>query len=138
MIIGVGTDIVEIKRIKEALAKNTKFMDKIFSWDEQQYLISRNMRVEYVAGRFAAKEAVAKALGTGFRGLGFKDIEIVRTASGKPTVALKGNADQIARENGDYKIHLSISHGRESAIAFAVLEVEKFEDCIGKNNEGNR
>jgi len=138
LIIGIGTDIVEIRRIKEALDRNEQFIDKLFSKNEQQYLISRNMRAEFVAGRFAAKEAVSKALGTGFSGFEFKDIEIDRTVSGKPIVVLKGKAKQIAQKYGDYKIHLSISHGIDNAIAYAILEVEKFEDCIGKNNEGNR
>lgn len=138
LIIGIGTDIIEINRIREAIAKNTKFIDKLFSKNEQQYLISRNMRAEFVAGRFAAKEAVAKALGTGFSGFEFKDIEIDRTAAGKPIVVLKGKAKQIAQKHGDYKVHLSISHGTDNAIAYAILEVDKIEGCIIKDNEVNR
>ncbi|HEY5575565.1 MAG TPA: holo-ACP synthase, partial [Clostridiaceae bacterium] len=68
MIAGIGTDIVEIGRIDKAIRKNAKFMDKVFSTEEKKYLKSRKMRPEYVAGRFAAKEAVSKALGTGFIG----------------------------------------------------------------------
>jgi holo-[acyl-carrier protein] synthase len=123
LITGIGTDIVEIGRIEKAIRKNVKFMDKVFSKEEKQYLESRNMRPEYVAGRFAAKEAVSKALGTGFVGFGFTDIEIVRSLSGKPEVILKEKAEKVARRYGEYKIHLSISHGRDCAVAFAVLEV---------------
>lgn len=123
MIAGIGTDIVEIARIDKAISKNVKFMDKVFSEEEQRYLESRKMRPEYVAGRFAAKEAVSKALGTGFIGFGFTDIEIVRSASGEPEVILKEKAENVARGYGEYKIHLSITHGRDSAVAFAVLEV---------------
>lgn len=123
MIAGIGTDIVEIGRIEKAIEKNEKFMDKVFSSSEREYLKSRKMRPEYVAGRFAAKEAVSKALGTGFVGFGFTDVEIVRAASGKPEVVLKEKADIVARGFGEYKIHLSITHGRDSAVAFAVLEV---------------
>ncbi len=129
MIIGVGTDIVEIRRIKDAIDTNNKFLEKIFTTTELDYLTSRNLRPEYVAGRFAAKEAVAKALGTGFRGFDFKDIEIDRTTLGKPIVILKGKAKLIAKKEGKYNIHLSISHGQDSAIAYAILEVEKkFEE----------
>ncbi|MBX4258691.1 holo-ACP synthase [Clostridium estertheticum] len=125
MILGVGTDIVEIRRIKHAMESNNKFLEKIFTSSELEYLKSRNLRAEYVAGRFAAKEAVAKALGTGFRGFDFKDIEVDRTTLGKPVVILKGKAKLIAKKEGLYNIHLSISHGEESAIAYAILEVEK-------------
>lgn len=123
MIAGIGSDIIEIDRIKQAMEKSERFMDKIFSPEEQAYLASRNARPEYIAGRFAAKEAVAKALGTGFIGFGYRDIEIVRAESGKPEVILKNEAHEIASSHGDYRIQLSISHGRDSAIAFAILEV---------------
>jgi holo-[acyl-carrier protein] synthase len=122
MIIGVGVDIVEIRRIKEAVDRNDNFIEKLFDKEEIEYLKSRGMRPEYIAGRFAAKEAVAKALGTGFRGFNFKDIVIDRTALGKPIVVLKGKAKLAAHKNGEYKIHISISHGQDSAIAYAVLE----------------
>ncbi|MGH4119410.1 holo-ACP synthase [Clostridium sp.] len=125
MIVGVGIDIVEIKRIKNAIERNNRFLEKIFTETELDYLRSRNLRPEYVSGRFAAKEAVAKALGTGFRGFDFRDIEIDRTTLGKPIVILKGKAKQIANSEGPYNIHLSISHGEESAVAYAILEVEK-------------
>lgn len=122
MIIGVGVDIVEIRRIKEALERTENFVEKLFCKEEIEYLKSRSLRPEYVAGRFAAKEAVAKALGTGFRGFNFKEIVIDRTAFGKPIVVLKGKAKLIVQKYGDYKIHLSISHGEDNAIAYAVLE----------------
>jgi holo-[acyl-carrier protein] synthase len=122
MIIGVGVDIVEIRRIKEAIERNDNFIEKLFDKEEIEYLKSRGMRPEYVAGRFAAKEAVSKALGTGFRGFSFKDIAIDRTTLGKPIVVLKGNAKLTAQKNGSYTIHLSISHGQDNAIAYAVLE----------------
>ena len=123
MIAGVGTDIVEIDRIKNAINKRRGFLSRIFNESEIEYLKRRNMRPEYVAGRFAAKEAVAKALGTGFRGFDFKDIIIEKTALGKPIVSLKGKAKMIANREGNYKIHLSISHSNKYAVANAVLEV---------------
>ncbi len=123
MIVGVGVDIVEIRRIKYILESHDKFLEKIFTTKEIQYLKARNLRPEYVAGRFAAKEAVSKALGTGFRGFNFRDIIIESSTLGKPTVTLNGEAKNIASKNGDTTIHLSISHGCDSAIAYAVLEV---------------
>src|SRR5665647_488027 len=134
MIFGVGIDIVEIPRIKKAMESNSKFLEKIFTITELEYLRSRNLRAEYVAGRFAAKEAVAKALGTGFRGFDFRDIEIDRTTLGKPIVILKGKAKLIAKKEGEYNIHLSISHGQDSAVAYSILEVEKKseEKCAGE------
>lgn len=123
MIIGIGVDIIEIARIKEAVELNINFIEKLFSKNEIEYLQTRNLRAEYVAGRFAAKEAVSKALGTGFRGFNMKDIEVDRNSLGKPMINLKGKAKHIAEKYGNYKMHISISHDRHSAIAYAVLEV---------------
>ncbi|NMM62255.1 holo-ACP synthase [Clostridium sp. P21] len=135
MILGVGIDIVEIRRIKEAMEKHTNFIDRLFSKNEIEYFKVRNLRAEFVAGRFAAKEAVVKAMGTGFSGFEIKDIEIDRTASGKPIVVLRGKAKMIAQKYGDYKIHVSISHSLDNAVAYAVMEVDKFEDCNIRNNK---
>ncbi len=137
MINGIGVDIIEISRIKRAIERNANFINKMFSKNEIEYLKSRNMRAESVAGRFAAKEAVAKALGTGFRGFDFKDIEIDITTLGKPIVLLKGKAKKMDKRWGKYKIHLSISHSRENAIAYAILEVYDDEDSNITENEGN-
>lgn len=123
MILGVGTDIVEINRIREAIEKNSLFLQKVYTQNEIEYLKSRNLRPEYAAGRFAAKEAVSKALGTGFMQFSIRDIEIDRNVKGKPVVILKGKAKQIASKFGNYKMHLSISHSKENAIAYAILEV---------------
>ncbi|AJA48861.1 holo-[acyl-carrier-protein] synthase [Clostridium pasteurianum DSM 525 = ATCC 6013] len=123
MILGVGIDIVEINRIRDAIEKNSLFLKKVYTQNEIEYLKSRNLRPEYAAGRFAAKEAVSKALGTGFMQFSIRDIEIDRNVKGKPVVILKGKAKQIANKFGDYKIHLSISHSKENAIAYAILEV---------------
>lgn len=123
MIIGVGTDIVEIDRIEKAIKSSSCFLEKIFSQEELQYLKSRKLSAQSAAGGFAAKEAVSKALGTGFRGFSIKDIVILRNELGKPYVILKGKAEILAKRSGKYSIHLSISHERKNAIAFAVLEV---------------
>jgi holo-[acyl-carrier protein] synthase len=144
MILGIGVDIVEIHRIKEAIERNDNFINKLFNIEEIEYLRSREFRPEYVAGRFAAKEAVSKALGTGFRGFGFKDILIDRTTLGKPIVKLKEKAKHIAEKLGGngYRINISISHGQDSAIAYVIIEDCKDEDDKSENsnwtnNEGN-
>jgi holo-[acyl-carrier protein] synthase len=122
LIIGIGTDIIEIDRIQKAMDRSTSFIEKIFTKSEIEYLKSRNMRAEFAAGKFAAKEAVAKAIGTGFRGFDFRDIEIDKTTLGKPIVILRGNAKKMDKKWGKYKIHLSISHSKENAVAYAVIE----------------
>ncbi|MBC8060618.1 MAG: holo-ACP synthase [Clostridiaceae bacterium] len=135
MIYGIGTDIVEIRRIKEILENTPKFIEKIFGKNEIEYLKRRNFRPEYVAGRFAAKEAVAKAMGTGFSGFEIKDIEIESTALGKPIAVLKGKAKLIIQKHGKYKIHLSISHGLDNAVAYAILEVDESENTNIRGDE---
>lgn len=133
MIIGVGTDIIEIRRIRDAVEKNERFLTRFFTETEIEYFRSRNLRPETTAGRFAAKEAVVKALGTGFRGFGLKDVEIVNNDLGKPEVWLHGKAKFTAEaaitnlstcreENYNFRIHISISHSQENAAAFAVFE----------------
>ena len=124
LIVGVGVDIIEISRIKDAAEKNTSFIEKIYTENEIEYLKSRNFRPEYLAGRFAAKEAISKALGTGIFQFSMREIEIDRNANGKPVVILRGKAKQIAQKFGEYKIHISISHSRENAVAYAVLEIK--------------
>jgi holo-[acyl-carrier protein] synthase len=124
LISGIGVDIIEIKRIKNAVEKNPDFINKIFSCEEIEYFKSKNMRPEFIAGKFAAKEAVAKAMGTGFSGFDIKDIVIIKLTSGKPEVKLIGKAKEIVQQIGKYRFHLSISHSNENAVAYAVLEVE--------------
>lgn len=123
MIVGIGVDIIEIKRIEEALERNQSFISKVFSIRERQYMEDKKNRAQHAAGMFAAKEAVGKALGTGIRGFSMIDIEVVRDEIGKPNVVLHGGADKIAAQFGDYRIHLSISHNRDNAIAYVTIEV---------------
>lgn len=126
MIIGIGTDIIEIDRIKLKLDKNENFIKKLFTEEEIRYFNKRKLNPEVIAGNFAAKEAVSKALGTGIRGFSFKDIEILRDKLGKPIVTLHNEAKKIANEIcsefNNYKIHISISHSKENAIAYSIVE----------------
>lgn len=130
MIIGIGVDIIEIERVRQAIQNNKNFLSKLFTEQEIDYFISRNMNSEVIAGNFAAKEAVSKALGTGIRGFSFKDIEILRNELGKPEVILHSGAKLIGNKlignNNSLRIHLSISHNNSSAIAYSVLEGEYY------------
>ncbi|EGT3599678.1 holo-ACP synthase [Clostridium perfringens] len=130
MIIGIGVDIIEIERVRQAIQNNKNFLSKLFTEKEIDYFISRKMNSEVIAGNFAAKEAVSKALGTGIRGFSFKDIEILRNELGKPEVILHNGAkligNKLIRNNNSLKIHLSISHNNSNAIAYSVLEGEYY------------
>ena len=86
MILGVGTDIIEIDRIKNAIDNTPGFLEKVFTEREVEELSKNTLRVESVAGNFAVKEAVSKAVGTGIRGFSFRDIEVFRDELGKPIV----------------------------------------------------
>ncbi|SKA87955.1 holo-[acyl-carrier-protein] synthase [Caloramator quimbayensis] len=118
MIIGVGTDIIEINRI-EKLINNTRFMEKFFTSGEREYL--KIKKAESAAGYFCAKEAISKALGTGFSGIKFTDIEIIKVNSA-PKVLLHGKALDIANKMGIKNINVSISHCKEYAVSCAVAE----------------
>ena len=130
MIIGIGVDIIEIERVRQAIQNNKNFLSKLFTEKEIDYFISRKMNSEVIAGNFAAKEAVSKALGTGIRGFSFKDIEILRNELGKPEVILHNGAKSIGNKlvgnNNSLRVHLSISHNNSSAIAYSVLEGEYY------------
>lgn len=118
MIIGIGTDIIEISRVEKA-AKRKYFLRRLFTEREMDYLNGKAS--ESTAGYFCAKEAVAKALGTGFSGIALTDIEIVKNNS-VPGVILHGAAKAVADSKGVNNIQLSISHCREYATAVAILE----------------
>ena len=121
MIIGIGTDIIEIDRIEKAINDNNLFLSKVFTETElQQYAIKR-MRIESIAGNFAVKEAVSKAIGTGFKGFNLKDIEVFRDLAGKPIIKIGENVKEFIQSD-NYKFHVSISHNRSDAIAYVILE----------------
>ena len=121
MIIGIGNDITECARIQAVLEKHGKtFLDHLLTEREQSLA---GGRLEFYAGRWAAKEAVAKALGCGIgTHCAFTDIEILNDESGRPYAVLSGAAQRTAAELRAERIHLSISHERHYATACAVLE----------------
>ena len=120
-ILGIGIDIVEIKRIEDALNKNKRFLDKLFTKEEIKYFESRNFKIETIAGNFAAKEAISKAMGTGIRNFNFIDIEVLRNELGKPIVEISNKVKELIKVD-NYIFNISISHNRTCAIAFVVLE----------------
>lgn len=119
MIIGVGTDIIEIHRIAQAISKGS-FLEKSFTEYERQYYICKGSKAETLAGIFAAKEAVAKSMGTGFRGFELKDVEIIHGTLGEPKVILGKKAMEVAKFKGISDFKLSISHDKSSAIAYVI------------------
>lgn len=120
MVKGIGVDIIEIDRIEKAMKKTDRFLTRLFTEREIAYFTSKNMKAESVAGNFAAKEAVVKALGTGLRGFQWTDIEILRDELGKPVVYLYNGADQVAKDLEISQIMLSISHCKTYAVANGV------------------
>jgi holo-[acyl-carrier protein] synthase len=126
MIIGVGVDLCEIERIREAISRHgDHFAQRILATDERSEFEGLNPSIQapFLAKRFAAKEAVAKALGTGIgRGFGFHDITVIHDELGKPMVSL--NSENHALKDAlSYRIHLSISDERTHAVAFCTVEV---------------
>lgn len=123
-ILGIGVDLVEIARIADMRKRQGERMyGLIFLPDEVAYCLARANADECFAARFAAKEAVMKALGTGWtEGVAFSGIEVVRTDEGRPEVVLHGKTAEKARELGAGRIHLSMSHSREMAMAQAIIE----------------
>lgn len=115
MINGIGIDIIEINRIEKAVEKNARFVKRILTEKEvERYenLPSKQRQLEFLAGRFAAKEAFAKAMGTGIGKLSFQHIEVLANEEGAPTVT-------CSRYEG--KIHISISHSKAYAVAQVIL-----------------
>lgn len=123
MLIGIGTDIIEVDRIRWAYSRwGERFLRRVYTAAEQSYCCKKANAACCLAGRFAAKEAVLKALGTGQKGSGFDEVEVVNDTRGKPLVILRGRAAAAARDKGVSTVHLSISHDAAYAVAFAVAE----------------
>lgn len=122
MIVGVGTDIVEITRIKSMDLK--KFTLRILTESEQQILPKReDLQLQFIAGRFAAKEAISKAIGTGIgKNCSFQDVTVLPNPSGKPQVIMSSTFQKRFQDADRWQIHLSISHTDQHAIAMVVIE----------------
>ncbi|MBN2829378.1 MAG: holo-ACP synthase [Candidatus Cloacimonetes bacterium] len=123
MIYGIGTDIMEVARMKKTMENTPSIRERLFSENEIAYCEGKARKYEHYCGRFAAKEAFVKALRTGLRdALSFHEIEIVNDELGAPSIQLLGASRDSVLALGDLKIHLSISHIKETATAFVVLE----------------
>ena len=123
MIYGIGTDIVQVSRIRDCLGRfGERFARRILALDEWTRFEAAARPAHFLAKRFAAKEAAAKALGTGFRdGLGLRDFVIVNDARGRPGLELQGRARELGDEFGIGECFVSISDEREYAVAFVTL-----------------
>jgi len=123
-ILGIGVDIVDISRVERLIARyDIRFLSRVFTENESRYAMGSANAAERLAGRFAVKEAVLKALGTGKRGgILWQDIETLPGPAGKPVVRLHGQAVRRAKWKGCGSIHVSISHDGGKAIAFVILE----------------
>ena len=118
-----GVDIIEIARVKDVAERHgERFLKRIYTPGEVAYCRGR---APQLASRFAAKEAVMKALGTGTRGVGWRDIEVVRLRGGPPTIKLHGRALQVAERLGIERLAVSLSHSREFAVASVVGETRR-------------
>lgn len=124
-ILDIGIDIIEIDRIRDAITKNKKFIEKLFTDEEVKYFESKGFKPETIAGNFAAKEAVSKAIGKGIRGYNFIDIEILRDEWGKPIVKTYNNLEKICIDYNVSEIKVSISHCKEYAVANALAIIKE-------------
>jgi holo-[acyl-carrier protein] synthase len=124
MIVGTGIDLAEIGRIRLSIDRyGSRFLDRIFTPAEQAYCLRKRNSAESFAARFAAKEAGAKALGTGIsHGVGWLEIEVIRRPGGRPALQFHGRAGQIAAAMGVGNVALSITHTNDVAMASVVLE----------------
>jgi holo-[acyl-carrier protein] synthase len=128
-IVAHGIDLVDFPRIEEmAKQHGRRFLDRVFTASEQAYADANKNRMEKLAGRFAAKEAILKLMGTGWRGkIAWTDIEIVNNPSGQPKVNLSGEVEKIAKRLGIKHISVSITHTANFAIASAVALANSYE-----------
>jgi holo-[acyl-carrier protein] synthase len=125
MVLGVGTDLMETKRIEVSIDRyGERFLERVFTTGEIAYCLRKKKNAaESFAARFAAKEAGAKALGTGIsRGVTWKELEVRREANGRPTLHLSGRAAELAGAMGVRRLQLSLTHSRELAMAVVVAE----------------
>lgn len=123
MIYGTGIDMIETDRVAEKIAKENGFREYLFTPDEIKYCESKTFKFEHYAARFAAKEALLKALGTGFAGgVTLNEVEVIHVDSGKPEFNFIGETANLISSNNFTKIHLTISHLKHIASAMVIIE----------------
>ncbi len=139
MIVGTGTDLTEIDRIADSIRRfGDRFLHRVYTGGEIRYCQRKtHTSAESFAARFAAKEAGAKALGTGIaRGVSWREIEVVHLPGGRPTLLLHGRAAERAAVLGVTGIHLSLSHSRQMAIAMVTMEMAATETVTAETASG--
>ena len=124
MVLGLGTDLIEIERIQASMDRfGERFLERVFTEEEIAYCKRKKQPAESLAARFAAKEAGAKALGTGIsRGVSWKEIEVTRNVGERPMLHFNGRAGELAEAMGVRRAQLTLSHSRQLAIAMVVVE----------------
>lgn len=124
MIVGIGVDVIEIDRVRKAIQSGgDRFVERVYTRAEQEFCRARIDPAPHFAVRFAAKEALFKALGTGWaKGVSWQDVEVQRDHPEKPRIVLRGGAQKWSVASGVKKVHLSLSHSQHSAIALVILE----------------
>ena len=124
MIVSTGIDIVEVDRIRESMTRTPRFGERVFTQREREYCDAKGVAAhQSYAGRYAAKEAFLKALGTGWSGkISWHDVEITNDTEGVPSAIITGEAARLLSEKGSPTVHLSISHTSEHAVAHVILE----------------
>jgi len=124
MIVGVGTDLVEVNRLGKIIYRwGDRFVRRVYSPGEIAYCRQRKNPAIHYAARFAAKEAFLKSIGIGLgKGIPLSDIEVTRGNRGEPHLHLSGKAEEFLRENGGGRIHLSLTHTTHDAAAFVIIE----------------
>jgi holo-[acyl-carrier protein] synthase len=128
-VLGIGTDIVECLRIAQMIDRHGElFITRVYTPYEIRYCQSRRQATQHFAGRWAAKEAVLKALGTGWRrGISWRDVEVRNDSAGRPVVALGGGAREIVEQQGIGQVLVSISHCRSHATAYAMAVARELQ-----------
>jgi holo-[acyl-carrier protein] synthase len=124
MILGIGSDLAQVERIRKSIAQyGNRFLNRVYTERERGYASGKANSAERYAARFAAKEAGMKAIGTGWRsGVTWKDFEVVNEISGQPTLRLSGVALKISATKGVERIFISLTHTAETAFAVVILE----------------
>lgn len=136
---GIGVDMLEIDRMERVLARRPNFARRVFTDEERAYCERTARPAEHYAARFAAREAVVKALGTGFSGgVGFRDVSVGRDESGRPRALLSGRAAEVAREKGIREIALSISHTHDVAVANAIAVTDEVRPAPDARRDAER
>ncbi|MEO7166830.1 MAG: holo-ACP synthase [Chthoniobacterales bacterium] len=126
-IIGIGIDLVDCARIENSIERfGERFLKRVFTAGEIAYSQSMKFPARHLAARFAAKEALSKAFGTGIgKSMGWRDLDVQKKESGEPFVVLSGGAEQMAKERGVGKIWISLSHTDQSGMATIILETQE-------------